>query len=166
MDLGQPVGACDDQHDDRALHVGGQRHVELPCDICDDEPLGLDVFRCGNSCGLHSLKLVFHVFEVDGAALAVVDRIPDFKSFSVHDLRRTASTQLHEAGFNSDWIEKCLAHEQRGVRAVYNKAEYAEQRRTMLQVWAEMLVGWIVNNPETNSAAKVRPTKRSLKLIV
>ncbi|CAH2789375.1 MAG: Na+/H+-dicarboxylate symporter [uncultured Paraburkholderia sp.] len=43
----------------------------------------------------------------------------DFESFSVHDLRRTARTQLHEAGFSSDWIEKCLAHEQRGVRVVY-----------------------------------------------
>ncbi len=53
--------------------------------------------------------------------------------FCVHDLRRTGSTLLHEAGFNTDWIEKCLAHEQRGVRAVYNKAEYAEQRREMLR---------------------------------
>ena len=46
--------------------------------------------------------------------------------FTVHDLRRTGSTLLHEMGFNSDWIEKSLAHEQQGVRAVYNKAEYAE----------------------------------------
>ena len=52
--------------------------------------------------------------------------------FSPHDLRRTASTLLHEAGYNTDWIEKCWAHEQRNVRAVYNKAEYAEQRREML----------------------------------
>jgi integrase len=64
--------------------------------------------------------------------------------FSVHDLRRTASTLLHEAGFNSDWIEKQLAHEQRGVRAVYNKAEYADQRRDMLQQWADMVDGWII----------------------
>lgn len=63
--------------------------------------------------------------------------------FSVHDLRRTASTLLHEAGFNTDWIEKCLAHEQKGVRAVYNKAEYATQRRQMLQAWADMVDGWI-----------------------
>lgn len=62
--------------------------------------------------------------------------------FSPHDLRRTASTHLHEAGYNSDWIEKCLAHEQRGVRAVYNKAEYAEQRRAMLQDWADMIDTW------------------------
>lgn len=87
---------------------------------------------------------------------------PDFESFSVHDLRRTASTQLHEAGFNSDWIEKCLAHEQRGVRAVYNKAEYAEQRRGMLQTWAEMLDGWIVKDPEIDSGARIRPTRSPL----
>ncbi|MDR7007071.1 tyrosine-type recombinase/integrase [Paraburkholderia strydomiana] len=87
---------------------------------------------------------------------------PDFESFSVHDLRRTASTQLHEAGFNSDWIEKCLAHEQRGVRAVYNKAEYADQRRGMLQTWAEMLDGWIVKDPEIDNGARVRPTRSPL----
>ena len=53
--------------------------------------------------------------------------------------RRTASTQLHEAGFNSDWIEKALAHEQKGVRGVYNKAEYLAQRREMLQWWADLV---------------------------
>lgn len=63
--------------------------------------------------------------------------------FTVHDLRRTGSTLLHEMGFNSDWIEKSLAHEQQGVRAVYNKAEYAEQRRDMLQQWANKVDEWI-----------------------
>jgi len=62
--------------------------------------------------------------------------------FSPHDLRRTASTLLHEAGYNTDWIEKCLAHEQRSVRAVCNKAEYAEPRREMLQAWADMIDEW------------------------
>lgn len=70
-----------------------------------------------------------------------------FEPFTVHDLRRTASTHLHEAGFNTDWIEKCLAHEQRGMRAIYNKAEYAEQRRAMLQAWADMLDCWIKDAP-------------------
>ena len=62
--------------------------------------------------------------------------------FGPHDLRRTASTLLHEAGYNTDWIEKCLAHEQKGVRAVYNKAEYSEQRRAMMQDWADMIDRW------------------------
>lgn len=64
--------------------------------------------------------------------------------FTVHDLRRTGSTLLNEVGFNSDWIEKCLAHEDgRSSRSVYNKAEYAEQRRHMLQEWADMVDAWI-----------------------
>jgi integrase len=67
--------------------------------------------------------------------------------FCVHDLRRTASTLLHEAGYNTDWIEKCLAHEQKGVRAIYNKAEYAEQRRVMLQDWADMIDRWVKGDP-------------------
>lgn len=63
----------------------------------------------------------------------------DLGKFGLHDLRRTASTLLHEAGYNTDWIEKCLAHEQKGVRAIYNKAEYREQRTAMLQDWADMI---------------------------
>jgi integrase len=79
------------------------------------------------------LTSVVKTAQADGVPLA---------SFSPHDFRRTASTALHEAGFASDWIEKCLAHEQRGVRAVYNKAEYAEQRREMMQAWADMIDAW------------------------
>lgn len=61
----------------------------------------------------------------------------DVRDFVIHDFRRTASTHLHEAGFNSDWIEKCLAHETKGIRGVYNRAQYADQRREMLQWWAD-----------------------------
>ncbi len=67
--------------------------------------------------------------------------------FTPHDFRRTASTFLHEAGYNTDWIEKSVAHEQKGVRAVYNKAEYADQRRQMLQDWADMIDRWTVTRP-------------------
>lgn len=63
----------------------------------------------------------------------------DIQQFVIHDFRRTASTHLHEAGFNSDWIEKCLAHEIGGIRGVYNKAQYADQRREMLQWWANFV---------------------------
>lgn len=61
------------------------------------------------------------------------------RDFVLHDFRRTASTHLHEAGFNSDWIEKALAHETKGIRGVYNRAQYLEQRREMLQWWADFV---------------------------
>ncbi len=64
--------------------------------------------------------------------------------FTVHDLRRTGSTLLNELGFNSDWIEKCLAHEDgRSSRGVYNKAEYEVQRRHMMQEWSDIVDAWI-----------------------
>ncbi|MBX3563906.1 MAG: tyrosine-type recombinase/integrase [Sphingomonas sp.] len=65
--------------------------------------------------------------------------------FTVHDLRRTGSTLLNELGFNSDWIEKCLAHEDgRSSRGIYNKAEYEHQRRHMMQEWANLVDAWVV----------------------
>ena len=66
------------------------------------------------------------------------------QDFTVHDLRRTGSTLLNEVGFNGDWIEKCLAHEDgRSSRGVYNKAEYEVQRRHMMQQWADTVDAWI-----------------------
>jgi integrase len=61
----------------------------------------------------------------------------DMEPFTIHDSRRTASTLLHEKGFPSDVIEKALNHTIKGVRGVYNKAEYANQRKQMLQWWAD-----------------------------
>jgi len=59
----------------------------------------------------------------------------------IHDLRRTASTHLHELGWPSDVIEKALNHTVGGIRGVYNRALYAEQRREMLQAWADYIDG-------------------------
>ncbi|MGL4858711.1 MAG: tyrosine-type recombinase/integrase [Enterobacteriaceae bacterium] len=61
------------------------------------------------------------------------------RDFVIHDFRRTASTILHEQGYNSDWVEKSLAHKIGGVRGVYNRAEYLDQRRDMLQAWADFV---------------------------
>lgn len=61
----------------------------------------------------------------------------------IHDLRRTASTHLHEAGFSSDVIEKALNHTIEGVRGVYNRAQYADARKRMLQQWADMVEQWV-----------------------
>jgi integrase len=57
-----------------------------------------------------------------------------------HGIRATASTQLNENGFNRDWIEKQLAHEEsNSVRDAYNHAEYLPERRKMMQWWADYL---------------------------
>ncbi len=57
--------------------------------------------------------------------------------FTIHDSRRTASTELNENGFSKEWIEKALSHETGGIEGVYNRAEFAKQRKQMLQWWAD-----------------------------
>ncbi len=59
---------------------------------------------------------------------------------SVHGFRSIASTLLNELGYNSDWIERQLAHgDINGVDAAYNYAEYLPERRKMMQEWADYL---------------------------
>lgn len=59
---------------------------------------------------------------------------------TVHGFRATFSTIANEAGFDSDVIEKALAHEERNkVRAAYHRSEYVEQRRELMQWWGDLL---------------------------
>ena len=74
-------------------------------------------------------------------ALKVSLQGQEIPAFTIHDLRRTASTLLHEQGWPSDVVEKALNHTIGGVRGVYNRAEYAEQRREMLQAWSDYIDG-------------------------
>lgn len=57
-----------------------------------------------------------------------------------HGFRSTASTMLHEMGWNTDVIERQLAHAERNkVKAAYNHAEHLPERRKMMQAWADHL---------------------------
>jgi|TARA_Y100000294_G_scaffold38414_1_gene34150 integrase len=60
--------------------------------------------------------------------------------FTGHSFRSMASTLLNENGWNRDAIERQLAHvEGNSVRAAYNYAEHLEERRRMMQWWADYL---------------------------
>ena len=58
----------------------------------------------------------------------------------IHGFRSLASTRLNEMGFRADVIEAQLAHLQENkVRAAYNRAIYFEERKEMMQKWADYL---------------------------
>jgi integrase len=60
--------------------------------------------------------------------------------FAPHGLRATASTLLNEMGFRPDIIDRQLAHAERNrVRAAYDRAEHLDERRRMMQAWADFL---------------------------
>lgn len=116
----------------------------------------LDIVIALKTCAGNSRYLLPSRYDADAPmsratfnriTTAVVERAKKeglpLEPFTVHDLRRTGSTLLNELGFNRDWIEKCLAHEEgRGSRGVYNKAGYEQQRRHMLQEWADLIDAW------------------------
>jgi integrase len=66
---------------------------------------------------------------------------------TVHGFRATASTILNESGFKPDVIERQLAHvEKNKVRAAYHRSEYLEERKQMMQWWADFIEGLQGNN--------------------
>jgi integrase len=59
-----------------------------------------------------------------------------------HGFRTMASTLLNEQGWHPDLIELQLAHAERNkVRAAYNRAQRLDERRKMMQAYADYLDG-------------------------
>lgn len=78
-----------------------------------------------------------------------------------HGFRSTFSTVLNERGFNRDAIERQLAHvEQNEVRAAYNRAEYLEERRMMMQWWSDRIEGLQAGRHTLVEQHSVRPSER------
>ena len=76
-----------------------------------------------------------------GTILAALKRMGYGKDVMTgHGFRTLASTMLNENGKNPDCIERQLAHAPRSrVRAAYNRAQYLEERREMMQWWGDYL---------------------------
>ena len=73
-----------------------------------------------------------------------------------HGIRATLSTALNELGYQREWIEAQLSHSDKDqIRAAYNHAQYVEQRRQMMQQWAERLEAW-----EEEGLAQLAASKR------
>ena len=60
---------------------------------------------------------------------------------TIHGFRSQASSILNESGkWNPDAIERQMAHSERDqVRAAYNRANYLEERKQMMQWYADHL---------------------------
>ncbi len=78
----------------------------------------------------------------DGTVNVALRRMGYEGRLTGHGIRATISTALNEMGYNEDWIEAQLSHAGSSkIRKTYNHAEYVEQRRGMMQDWADYLDG-------------------------
>ena len=77
----------------------------------------------------------------ENTLLYAIYRMGYHKRATVHGFRSTASTILNETRkWHPDVIERQLAHvEGNKIRAAYNHAEYLDERREMMQWYADHL---------------------------
>ena len=77
-------------------------------------------------------------------------------NWTLHDLRRTARSLMSRAGVPSDHAELCLGHVISGVRGVYDRHGFFEEKRQAFEVLAAQIER--VLNPQPN----VVPLRRAL----
>lgn len=76
----------------------------------------------------------------ENAVLYLIHRIGYKGRLTGHGFRSIASTWANERGYSPDAIERQLAHApENKVRSVYNRALYMDERRMMLQEYADWL---------------------------
>lgn len=76
----------------------------------------------------------------DGAINGMLKKIGYRYKQTAHGFRHLISTALNDKGYEEDWIERQLAHgDPDKIRGTYNKAQYLEPRRKMMQDWANFL---------------------------
>lgn len=81
-----------------------------------------------------------------GASISLIARachenMENIRPFKMHDLRRTLSTHLTDAGCPLQFTEKLLGHKMKGVLAIYNKSPMLDGLTEWLDRWVIMLEG-------------------------
>jgi integrase len=64
----------------------------------------------------------------------------DLPRWTPHDLRRTARTHMAKIGIIDEHAEAILAHCKQGIKKVYNKYEYHEEKKAALLKWEKALL--------------------------
>lgn len=65
--------------------------------------------------------------------------------WALHDFRRVLATNLNDMGVNPDAVEQLLGHALRGVRGIYNRSQYREEKLKALTMWCDYLNSLLVD---------------------
>jgi integrase len=86
-----------------------------------------------------------------GVLKAEFDKACGVEEWTLHDLRRTARSLMSRAGVPSDHAERCLGHAIGGVRGVYDRHAYAEEKRLAFEALASLIARIV--DPQPNVVA-------------
>gem|GEM_PF-1798701 len=117
--------------------------IDLICSLQPEKERGLYVFsRDGSAAAADRARKA-------GSALAGVLGF-DFRG---HDLRRTAATNMAEAGITRAIISHVLNHVDAGPRAtrIYDRYSYDSEKRMALETWERRLRSILANKSKTGA---------------
>lgn len=80
-------------------------------------------------------------------------KLKSMAPWTLHDLRRTSKTLMSRAGVSSDHSERVLGHVIGGVKGIYDRFAYLEEKATALRALAA-LVERIVNPPSGDNVVE------------
>lgn len=94
----------------------------------------------GNTPFLFPSRTKTDGFISDATISRIIERMGYKGRVTPHGFRALASSILNEQGYNPDAIERQLAHvEEDRIRAAYNRADYMDERREMMQWYSDYL---------------------------
>jgi integrase len=82
---------------------------------------------------------------------AAFDKACGVTGWTLHDLRRTARSLMSRAGIDADHAERALGHVIPGVRGVYDRHEFRDEKRRAFEALAAQIERII--NPQPNVVA-------------
>src|SRR5262249_4681199 len=128
---------------DRGEYLFSARRGEHPIYVSDRAKQRLDVLM------LHTLRALAR----QGGDDPVKVKLPAWVN---HDLRRTLRSRLSELRVSPDVAEAILAHVKPGIRGVYDRYEFFDEKRHALELWATRLRSITEPQPNVVELAQVR----------
>jgi integrase len=77
-----------------------------------------------------------------------LDKRCGFSDWTIHDLRRTARSLMSRAGVDADVAERCLGHVISGVRGIYDRHAYYDEKKRAFEMLAAQIDR--ILNPQDN----------------
>lgn len=88
-------------------------------------------------------KTMYRLREVSGVS-----------DWTIHDLRRTAATQMASMGARREVLRQVLGHADHSVTGIYDRASYDEDKRKAMLAWSQLLTAMVA--PPDSSIANSR----------
>ena len=105
----------------------------------------LEVFAAGSEYVFPARRITrqrrYQHVSPDTLNFALKDLGSKVPHFTVHDLRRTARTNLARLGVPPHVAEAAINHKPPKIQQVYDHYDYFDERAEALQRWADYLVG-------------------------